>query len=65
MRSVSSGMRDHHLTEAELAAYVEGVVRAEERARLESHLIGCTGCLDEVLALLRIMRSDELSEPPP
>ena len=58
-------MRDDHLTEAELAAYVEGEVGAEERARLESHLIDCAGCLDEVLALLRIMRSDEMSEPPP
>jgi anti-sigma factor RsiW len=58
-------MRDDHLTDAELAAYVEGVVRAEERARMESHLIHCTGCLDEVLALLRIVRPDEMSEQPP
>ena len=58
-------MRDDHLTEAELAAYVEGVVRAEEGARMESHLVPCTACLDGVLALLRIVRPDEMSEPPP
>jgi len=61
-------MRHDHLTEAELAAYIEGVVHPEERERIESHLIDCTTCLDEVLTLLRIMRSDamdELSEPPP
>lgn len=61
-------MRDDHLTEEELAAYVEGVVQAEERARIESHLIDCTTCLDEVLTLFRIMQSDEmdeLSDPPP
>jgi anti-sigma factor RsiW len=49
-------VRNDHLTTEELAAYVDGVVGAEERRHLEAHLIGCRQCLDDVVALLIVLR---------
>jgi anti-sigma factor RsiW len=49
-------VRNDHLTTEELAAYVDGVVGAEERRHLEAHLIGCRQCLDDVVALLRVLK---------
>jgi anti-sigma factor RsiW len=51
-------VRNDHLTTEELAAYVDGVVGAEERRRLEAHLIGCRQCLDDVVALLIVLKPD-------
>jgi anti-sigma factor RsiW len=54
-----------HLTAEQLAAYLEGLVRDDERREIEAHLIACTGCLDEVLALLRLVGLEPPGSQPP
>jgi anti-sigma factor RsiW len=49
-------MRGDHLTVAEVAAYVDLRVDPLGRRRIEAHLAGCDGCLDEVLAILALLR---------
>jgi len=43
-------MGNEHLTEEEIGVYVEGVLTKEERQRLESHLAGCSSCLDATVS---------------
>jgi anti-sigma factor RsiW len=49
-------VQNDHLTTEELAAYVDGVMGAEERRYLEAHLIDCRQCLDDVVALLMVLK---------
>ena len=54
--SVSLCVRQAHLTVEELAAYLDGVIRPEERVRVEAHLSACGQCFEELVALLKIIR---------
>jgi anti-sigma factor RsiW len=48
-------MRNDHLSAEELAAYLDGLMSPAERRQIEAHLIGCNWCLDEVVAVLRLL----------
>ena len=48
---------DRHLEAEETAAYVDGSIVGETRARLEAHLAGCADCRTEVADVSRIVRS--------
>lgn len=50
--------RNEHLTAEELAAYLDGALRREERIEVETHLSVCRQCLDELVALSRILEPD-------
>jgi anti-sigma factor RsiW len=55
-RSVQRIVSSQHLTEDEVAAYVDREVADTERRRIETHLSWCTACLDEVAALFKTLR---------
>lgn len=65
LRSVPWVVQHRHLSNDELAAYLDGMVPWAERQRLEAHLAQCAACLDEVVRLLSILRPDDPSAPPP
>jgi len=48
---------DRHLEVDETAAYVDGSVTGEERARMAAHLAACADCRAEVVDVSRIVRS--------
>jgi hypothetical protein len=48
----------HHLSAAEVAGYLDLVVDAVSRRRIEAHLVTCDSCLDEVLAILGLLRQN-------
>lgn len=55
-------------TRKELTNYIEPDLAPELRARIESHLSGCTGCriyYDSVRQVIRILGQTELIELPP
>jgi hypothetical protein len=57
-----------HLTEREIAAYLDAVVDPAERGRIEAHLVRCDPCLDEVIAALVVTsraRTISASRPAP
>jgi predicted anti-sigma-YlaC factor YlaD len=43
-----------HLTEADVARYVGDRLDGENRERVESHLAGCSSCVEQVAALARL-----------
>ncbi len=47
-----------HLSAEEIAAYLDGVVPLGDRPRIETHLVRCDACFDEILALVRQLRPD-------
>jgi anti-sigma factor RsiW len=65
LRSVSLIVQTRHLSDGDLAAYLDGIVPWAERQRIEAHLVHCAACLDEVVRLLCIIRPDDPSAPPP
>jgi hypothetical protein len=64
-RSVFWFVQPRHLSDDEVAAYLDGIVPWAERQRIEAHLVHCGACLDEVVRLLYILRPDDPSAPPP
>ncbi|MFL5494372.1 MAG: zf-HC2 domain-containing protein [Gemmatimonadales bacterium] len=48
-------MPSTHLSAEELAAYLDGLATATDRVRIQSHLIHCDRCLNEVVALMKIL----------
>lgn len=52
-------VRHEHLTSEELTAYIDGVIGEEERSRLERHFTTCARCLDEIVALTKMLRPDQ------
>jgi hypothetical protein len=46
---------DQHLDPKDVVAYVDGVARPSERVRIESHLVTCAECRDEVADAGRII----------
>jgi hypothetical protein len=46
---------EHHIGEATVAAYVDGVLEAGERVRVEEHLGSCAECRLEVASVSRIV----------
>jgi hypothetical protein len=42
-----------HLSAEEIASYLDAGVAPAARRRIESHLVQCERCLDEVLAVLQ------------
>ncbi len=57
--TVGSHRAGECLAEEELGAYLAGVMRAEDRGRVEEHLTKCSRCLHEVA----VMSDDAMSEP--
>jgi len=51
-----------HLSDAELAGYLDHDLSADERRRVETHIDACPECRREVVALLPITRPGEPSE---
>jgi hypothetical protein len=49
-----------HLTEEEIACYLDAALDLRNRARIEAHLVTCDACLDEVIAVLRQLRPPTL-----
>ncbi len=43
-------MTDQHLSETDIAAYIDGVVAADDRRRMEAHLVWCDACRTEMVA---------------
>jgi len=43
-----------HLTERDIALYVEQTLPEHERERVESHLSDCPACVEQVAALTRL-----------
>lgn len=48
-----------HLSDAELAGYLDHALSADERRRVETHIDACPGCRREVVALLPITHPGE------
>ena len=44
---------DCEMTQSELVAYLFGVIEESTRTRVEQHLLGCSSCLHEFIALKR------------
>ena len=53
------GDPDQHLTPEQTAAYLDGVLAPEARARVEAHLEACSECRSEVVALRPLVASQE------
>jgi len=51
-----------HLSDAELAGYLDHDLSADERRRVETHIDACQACRREVVALLPITQPGEPSE---
>lgn len=51
----SISVTEQHLEPREVAAYIDGAMKAEERARIQSHLATCAECRDEVSDAARII----------
>jgi hypothetical protein len=47
-----------HLTESDLAGYLDDDLPPEERRRVEAHLASCDECRDEVVAAARLLAQD-------
>ena len=45
-----------HLSPADVAAYVDGVLPPSERSRVEGHLADCDACRSELVAVARLLR---------
>ena len=45
-----------HLESVELAAYLDRVLRAADRRRVEAHLVDCSECRGEMIAVARLLR---------
>jgi hypothetical protein len=41
-----------HLSEAEIASYLDNVLDGRDRRRIEAHLVRCDVCLNEILGVL-------------
>ncbi len=54
---MNDGRMNHHPEVHEIAAYADGVVSEEVRARLQAHLATCAECRTEVADVLRIVGS--------
>lgn len=54
---------DQHLEPHEVAAYVHGDARGEQRASIEGHLAACDECRAEVADVARIARTAPVSRP--
>lgn len=52
-------MKDRCLTDEEISAYIDGVVSAEERARIEFHLAKCSFCLHNVAELKQLVSAND------
>ncbi|HET9637008.1 MAG TPA: zf-HC2 domain-containing protein [Gemmatimonadaceae bacterium] len=50
-------MTVNHLAPNEVAAYLDGAAQGERRARIETHLVECAECRDEIVDARRIMRT--------
>jgi hypothetical protein len=44
-----------HLEPGDVAAYVDGALSPEDRARIEAHLVGCDACRDELRAVVQLV----------
>lgn len=53
-----------HLTEGELAGYLDDELAAEERRRVEEHLDGCDDCRTEVIEAARLLAEGWEHEAP-
>ena len=52
-----------HLTETDIALYVEDKVSTEGRQRMEDHMADCPACVEQVSALVRLYEIDERETP--
>ncbi len=54
-------MKERCLTDEEISAYIDGVVSAEERARIEDHLAKCSFCLHNVAELRQLVSANDVN----
>jgi hypothetical protein len=54
-----------HLTESDLAGYLDDDLPPEERRRVEAHLASCDECRDEVVVAARLLAQDWKQDEPP
>ena len=52
---------EHEVTQPELVSFYFGDVEEEVRARVETHLRGCSACLDAYLSLKRSIEVTDLA----
>jgi hypothetical protein len=48
---------NNHPTEADLASFLEGSLRTEEKNRLEDHIAACGECLEKIVSAYEAVRS--------
>ncbi len=53
-----------HLTDADVAGYLDRDLTPEERRRIETHIDRCAACREELIALSRITQPRASAEPP-